>query len=946
MSDLRHPCEDWAEPISLAAAGCLAPDEERDVRRHIETCSDCRERFRQLTGLCSALAEAQLPADGAEGAIVERVMSAVASGESGRSNVGMRAEMIHPTLLTRSLDTWRWIMRSPLSRVTAAAIFVLAVAGVALWFHGGGATPAVADFLEPILEAKTVKYKTTTEMKGPPALTGTAQVMMLNASRSRTETEVEMPNMPKHKTVTIWDGSQGKSLHLQPAQKQATLYDYVNMPKDKTPNQDPLGGLRAMLLDSENKPYDKREPLGKRDIDGRQVVGFRISLAGGVLRVWGDPKTGLPVRVETVTAMAPNAKITMSDFEFNVEMDESLFSLEPPAGYEVMVVRSPANDGSPDEEKDLIEFFRSFSRFSGGAFPDSLEMESLWGIVHRRVQISHSLEQPRKPSERRQEELSEAVTLLQRGLRFAVALPPEADSHYAGKDVSLGAADTPIFWYRPKDAKAYRVVYADLSVREAETPPAEPVAKPETDQDLIEMFREYSKWSGGPFPDSVDEMKLFLPIMMNTQYAYTSPEKPNKPSAKQEQETAKAQLKLERGLMFTRLLPPEADAHYAGKRVSLGAADTPIFWYRPKDSKKYRVIYADLSVREAAMPPSVPVALPEQDLIDTFRHYCELSGGPFPESLDMESLILNVSMKFLMRFPPEGGQPSAKHSQELTKSIMKLQPGLGFTASLPPEADAHYAGRGVSLGAVDTPVFWYRPKDSKRYRVVYADLSVRDAETPPSVPDAQPEEDLIDTFRHFSELSGGPFPDSLDLQTISQMIGRDFAIRMFLELAPGKGERHRIEELMRESMDLQRLAPEKGKPNKEQMDKIEEQMLDLLDWEKLAPGKGKPNKEQMDKIIEAETQKFMKAQTPKIMEATTRFQQGLLFARALPSEADAHYAGKGVSLGAADTPIFWYRPKDSKRYRVIYADLSVREADTRPEMPAEQAAPDPSSPKK
>src|SRR5271157_3078413 len=127
MNDLPHPCEPWAEPISMAAAGCLSPDEERDVRRHIETCSDCRERFRQLTELCGALAEAQLPADSAEAAIVERVMSAVASDESRRPIVRTRAEMIHPTLLTRSLDNWRWIMRSPISRVSAAAVFVLAI---------------------------------------------------------------------------------------------------------------------------------------------------------------------------------------------------------------------------------------------------------------------------------------------------------------------------------------------------------------------------------------------------------------------------------------------------------------------------------------------------------------------------------------------------------------------------------------------------------------------------------------------------------------------------------------------------------------------------------------------------------------------------------------------------------------------------------------------------
>ena len=44
---------------------------------------------------------------------------------------------------------------------------------------------------------------------------------------------------------------------------------------------------------------------------------------------------------------------------------------------------------------------------------------------------------------------------------------------------------------------------------------------------------------------------------------------------------------------------------------------------------------------------------------------------------------------------------------------VKFQPGLNFTASLPPEAHSHYAGRGVSLGEADKPIFWYRPKDAK-----------------------------------------------------------------------------------------------------------------------------------------------------------------------------------------------------------------------------------------
>ena len=59
------------------------------------------------------------------------------------------------------------------------------------------------------------------------------------------------------------------------------------------------------------------------------------------------------------------------------------------------------------------------------------------------------------------------------------------------------------------------------------------------------------------------------------------------------------------------------------------------------------------------------------------------------------------------------------------------------SARLPPSADAHYVGKGVSFGAADTPIFWYRPKDSEKYRVIYADLSVRDSDTPPNVTTGQ-----------------------------------------------------------------------------------------------------------------------------------------------------------------------------------------------------------------
>ena len=72
------------------------------------------------------------------------------------------------------------------------------------------------------------------------------------------------------------------------------------------------------------------------------------------------------------------------------------------------------------------------------------------------------------------------------------------------------------------------------------------------------------------------------------------------------------------------------------------------------------------------------------------------------------------------------------------------------------------------------------------------------------------------------------------------------------------------------------------------------------------------------------------AQSQKFMDAQRQISRGLNFANQLPPDADPHYAGNGVMLGSPNTPIFWYRPKDSKNYRVVYADLSVRQSDAPP----------------
>ena len=48
-------CESWGEEISLLAAGCLSPDEEQAVQRHIANCGPCQTEFAQVSQLCQNL---------------------------------------------------------------------------------------------------------------------------------------------------------------------------------------------------------------------------------------------------------------------------------------------------------------------------------------------------------------------------------------------------------------------------------------------------------------------------------------------------------------------------------------------------------------------------------------------------------------------------------------------------------------------------------------------------------------------------------------------------------------------------------------------------------------------------------------------------------------------------------------------------------------------------
>jgi outer membrane lipoprotein-sorting protein len=223
-------------------------------------------------------------------------------------------------------------MRHPILRYAAAAVFLVAICGVVLWFHSGGASPAFADFIKPILNARSVKFKTT--MEHGSTITK-ADVMVLEPYRMREE-QLDANGIT---LIAIQDSDTGKILLLFPAQKRA-IVSYVANPKENIP-QNFFTTFLAQLRDAQDDSCFERTPLGEKEIDGRRAIGFRLVGYAMVIDLWGDPQTRLPIRAEGRAQSWPNIGWIASDFEFNVDLDESLFSTEPPPGYSVEKMGDP-----------------------------------------------------------------------------------------------------------------------------------------------------------------------------------------------------------------------------------------------------------------------------------------------------------------------------------------------------------------------------------------------------------------------------------------------------------------------------------------------------------------------------------------------------------------------------------------------------------------------------
>jgi len=250
--------------------------------------------------------------------------------------------------------------------------------------------------------------------------------------------------------VAIIDLESGRILQLEIDKKAATYIDLKDWPS--MPSY--MESLRNVINKLQENPDFEVEELGIRQIDGRDLIGFRAEHPKIGITIWADPETALPVRIEQIEGQM---KVICKDLQFDVPMDEELFSMDVPEGYSMQQTELDLTGAT---EEDFVDGLRIMAEtFGDGYFPDSVAVEDYIKQAPAMVEKCKELEL----SEQQQMELG---MKLQNYLLFIRFFKGEGKWHYTGSGVKLGDAEVAIFWYRPEGSADYRVIYGDLTVKD------------------------------------------------------------------------------------------------------------------------------------------------------------------------------------------------------------------------------------------------------------------------------------------------------------------------------------------------------------------------------------------------------------------------------------------------------------------------------------------------
>jgi hypothetical protein len=371
---------------------------------------------------------------------------------------------------------WRIAMHSKLTKLAAAALIALAAIIGINQFAGGSIT--FADVIKPILNARTVVLDYVIG-EGPDALEMHDIVIgsRIRRTMSIDKTKIldsrvrsALSNMDNMDTTMILDLEDARMLTLI-SLGVTKIASYNDIQGFQEVNRGQLDSIRNIVSKVKDDPDTDIQDLGEKEINGQKAVGFYVKGPNVDLTIWANKKTSLPIRMEFTEGKT--STVVIKNIEFDVPLEESLVSMEVPAGYTlkdnfIHINKDTAPDNLPEEqlvsnatEEDLVESLRIWAEIIlDGAFPDAIGTDH---FIKQAAPLGYKMASLRLPVS----EGEQLIFTFSKGTIFLQELELFGGKWgYAGKGVKLGDADKIILWYQPQGSNTYRAIYGDLRVAE------------------------------------------------------------------------------------------------------------------------------------------------------------------------------------------------------------------------------------------------------------------------------------------------------------------------------------------------------------------------------------------------------------------------------------------------------------------------------------------------
>ncbi len=418
-------CAECKEILVAYLEGLLAEPQKHAVTEHLKDCHLCQAEVKQLTNLRERLVSNGRAA--AQSDLENEVLNRIVREQNVRLKAANKAGA--------GLKLRRLIMRSSVTRIAvAAAVLVVAALGV---HYMMGPSVTFADVVKPILNARTLILDM---IVGDEETSPFIHEIVVGSRIRRT-----MSNMEN--ITQIIDLESAKILALDDKEKTAAYVDIKGPLGEGTRNY--VEFLRQVIV----KLQDNYEELGEQEIDGQKAIGFVARDPNEEVKIWADPKTAQPIRIELRVGQF---FAILKNFQFDVKIEDSLISMDVPEGY---TLQETEFDLSGATEQDFIEGLQVWAKAMDGKFPEAV------GTEHAMKQVPLLAEKIAQLN-LTDDETTQMIMKFVRGMLFLQLLEQQDMGHYAGEGVKLGDAGKAIFWYQPKDSETYRVIYGDLSVKD------------------------------------------------------------------------------------------------------------------------------------------------------------------------------------------------------------------------------------------------------------------------------------------------------------------------------------------------------------------------------------------------------------------------------------------------------------------------------------------------